>query len=198
MLLALVPFYINDLFYIRAEGYGEWILADYASKSLALLIVLAPASTRELIFTPQFRRHHWLLAVGFSIVSAYVVVLMISFAETPINDMFPDTILFAFPTIESETIYWIDITFGLALTAVSEEVLYRKLMWHTLRPCIGRAWLVVVLSCVLFGLAHWSNGLGTVLTTAVAGLVLIALYLKTGRFWAIALAHYVVNVVTFA
>jgi len=40
----------------------------------------------------------------------------------------PDTKLFPYPTIEWPPLYWFDLTFGLALVAVSEELLSRAIL----------------------------------------------------------------------
>lgn len=84
----------------------------------------------------------------------------------------------------------IDLGLGLLLTAVVEEVLFRKVVFLTLR----RAEITIsgagALSVILFALCHWSLGLGSCLSALLFGLGAQAVFIKTGRLLPFMAAHW--------
>ncbi len=83
--------------------------------------------------------------------------------------------------------------------AIFEEIMYRGLPhlyfmrgWQAPRPgCY------LIGSTVLFGMAHWENGVHEILGTACLGLFACMLYLKIRTLWALIGAHFVVDMVSF-
>ena len=92
---------------------------------------------------------------------------------------------------------WLDITAGLALTAIAEELVFRRLFYNVLRPFFTSSVLFVLASAVVFGLIHWSGGVANVVSAAIAGVALMALMLRTGSVVPAIVAHYLVNFVLF-
>jgi len=60
----------------------------------------------------------------------------------------------------------------------------------------GRPWLGVVLSSIVFGIAHLQD-LSTVTTIAIMGLVLGAVYVRTKSIYATIAIHVVNNAISF-
>ena len=78
-----------------------------------------------------------------------------------------------------------------------EETIYRGLALRELTPRLGRAG-AVVLSCLAFGLLHWTGGLWyMVLTGLVAGGAFVALAIRRGGLLAPFVAHLVLNLIEF-
>lgn len=112
--------------------------------------------------------------------------------------------VFLWPVLEHPLLYWprfphiddagwrmVDLTVGLALVAVSEELAFRR-VFHGLWP--QAPWLGVA----AFGLLHAPQGLVMVAATAVAGWLFLRLYTVTGRLIVPILAHYAIDLVLFS
>ena len=104
----------------------------------------------------------------------------------------------AMPAIESPVIDWLDLTIGLALVALVEELVFRAWLAAVLErrgvPAAG----IVLASAASFALIHWSGGAQVVLVTGLIGAVFMTLYLWHRSLPALALAHFGVNFVDFA
>ena len=189
-------FCLNDLAFIWADGVGPWLAADYLFKgaALALLVFLAPlrraAADRALAVSGTE-------AVLLVLIVTTFVVTVFEVAYPPIDDLFTSTKLQEFPEIKSTSLYWLDMTFGLALTAISEELVFRRLFLSTLKPYFSGTALFVLFSAVIFGLIHWSSGVANVVCAAIAGVAFMLLLLKTGSVWPAIAAHYLTNFILF-
>ena len=103
-----------------------------------------------------------------------------------------------YPRIEDVFLFRLDMSFGLALTAVSEELAFRSVAKGIAERYLDRPTVLVVLTSVLFGLAHWSHGVPNVIATSLDGMILMVLFLRTGSILPSILAHYFINVLSFA
>lgn len=73
----------------------------------------------------------------------------------------------------------------MAFVALIEEILFRGILFRLLQRALN-TWGALVLSSILFALAHLPNAGITLLAvgiTAAAGMMLAAAYLATGRLW---------------
>lgn len=86
----------------------------------------------------------------------------------------------------------------LPLVAVGEELLFRAALLGA-TPLVGTVPTVamLLLSSLLFGLAHAVQGRAGVIVAAVLGLGLGSTYLITGNLVVVVVAHYLVNVFEF-
>ena len=115
-----------------------------------------------------------------------------------IGDIFPpELILFRYPKIEQPALYWIDLTFGLALTAVAEELVFRSIARDFLGRYMSSTLAIVAASALIFAAIHWSHGIGAMVTALFAGAVLMALFMRTGSVVPCMIAHYAVNAADF-
>ena len=81
----------------------------------------------------------------------------------------------------------------LAVGAAGFEELTRMFLlsrWWKIAPGTGGRWLGVLVSAVLFGLAHLYQGPGGVANTAISGFILAIVYLRFGRIWPLIISHY--------
>ncbi len=93
------------------------------------------------------------------------------------------------------TLAWTIIPFG-------EEMMFRAFLMDSLALFFQNSkaqWaLSLIGSSILFGLAHFSWGLPGVIQTIVMGLVLGAIFLKTGRnLWVTIISHGILNTLIF-
>lgn len=88
------------------------------------------------------------------------------------------------------------LALGLVWTfaAFGEEIAYRGYLLERGAQTLGGAplayWIAAVVSAVLFGYGHYYKGMTGVLDSGVAGLILAAVYLLSGRnLWSCVLTH---------
>jgi hypothetical protein len=189
-------FLLNDLLFLMAKSYGAWLLIDYGSRLLALGAVLA------LVLRKMSRPAEFGLT-GIPFRSGLVWLLLLTAAGLLIDQagwryleqLLPDTQLAAMPKIKDPFVNVFDLTFGLALVAVSEEVVFRGYCYSALHGRLSFLPLVA-LSAVLFGMIHWSQGLHAVATTALWGVLPMVSMARTGSIIPAAIAHYITDLVS--
>ena len=91
-----------------------------------------------------------------------------------------------------------DLTFGIALVAFSEEVVFRRCARIFFRTYIINDWLLVLFTSILFGAYHWWTGIGNIVEAVLIGVLLMLFYLRSAALWPVVLAHYLTDVVDFA
>jgi membrane protease YdiL (CAAX protease family) len=102
------------------------------------------------------------------------------------------------PEIESPLWNWIDLTVGLLIVGIFEELVFRGYMHTFLTRYTQRPLIIIGISAVAFGFIHWSGGFHNVIATSAIGAVFMVLYLRTRSLPAIMLAHFAVNFIDFA
>ncbi|QZD90341.1 CPBP family intramembrane metalloprotease [Qipengyuania aurantiaca] len=95
-------------------------------------------------------------------------------------------------------ILWI-VLVALFAAGLGEELIYRGFLMdrlNRLQGLAGKAWPIILIQGVLFGLPHAYQGLGGVIITGVVGIGLGWLrYNRKGNLWALVLAHMAVDVI---
>ena len=98
-------------------------------------------------------------------------------------------------------VVWIWAMHNLLLTCVAEEALFRGFIQRELSSAMAHySWgsiVAVIVSSVLFGLAHFAGGTMYVVLAGVAGALYGAAYLKSGRIESSILLHFTLNLVHF-
>jgi uncharacterized protein len=93
------------------------------------------------------------------------------------------------------------LTINLLFTCVAEEVFFRGLIQEKLTQAVERfprlIWLPVVVSTLLFGLAHARGGLPLVALASLAGLGYSIVYARTRRIEPAIAVHFAVNAIHF-
>jgi membrane protease YdiL (CAAX protease family) len=203
-ILALVllasPFYLNDFANIYVKNWRWWLFIDYVSvKLFPSLIVL------WLIHSKSMRASEFGLTTQ-TIPSFLVVFLVVALVGTTIDQngyqivaKFPGySPLGGMPAITNPAWNWIDLTFGLFMVGIYEELIFRGYMHTFISRYTKNSFAIVVISAVAFGLIHWSLGLHGVLIASTIGAVFMIAYLRTRSLPAIMLAHFAVNFIDFA
>lgn len=194
-LLALVTaaFFLNDFGFLMIETAPQWLAVDYTSKLLALglLFFVAPlrlAATGSLKLRIPVRD-----TVSPVVLCTIAIIVIDHFFRVVYPIEIDSLVLFRYPGLDPGLLYWTDVTFGLALTAVSEEFVFRGVFAQLMTPYIKNTALMVGLSAVVFALIHWSHGVTSMVVAAFAGVALMMLYLRTGSVLPGMVAHYAVN-----
>ena len=200
LFLLILPFYLNDFAGIYIDDWRVWLTIDYLGvKLLPLALVLWLVRSGRVSF-----RDLGLIRQG--PVAMVAVFLLLTLVGTMIDQNGYRLLegvpgyapLGGMPPITSPAWDWIDLTLGLLLVGIVEELVFRGVMLRFLRSYTQSTLVIVVVSAVVFGLIHWSLGLTAVLVTTAIGAVFMMAYIRTGSLLPIMLAHFAVNFIDFA
>ena len=203
-ILALVllasPFYLNDFANIYVKNWRWWLFIDYVGVKLFPFLVML-----WLIRSKKMRASEFGLTTQ-TIPSFLVVFLVVALVGTTIDQNGYQIVaklpgyspLGGMPAISNPVWNWIDLTFGLFMVGIFEELVFRGYMHTFMSRYTRNSFAIVVISAVAFGLIHWSLGLHDVLITSIIGAVFMIAYLRTRSLPAIVLAHFAVNFIDFA
>jgi uncharacterized protein len=87
---------------------------------------------------------------------------------------------------------------GIALVAVSEEVVFRRCARRVFEPHLGDGWILVFVTSLLFGAYHWWTGIGNVLEAALMGVLFMVFLQRSAALWPVVLSHYLTDIAGFA
>lgn len=195
--LAATVFFLNDFVFLGVEGYRAWLAADYAARLIALACLLGPAAPRAAIRAGLRARPRAIVLCAVALCAAALGIAADG-ARGAVAAALPGLDGIRFPAPEAPLLHAFDLSVGLALVALSEELAFRApLLLATRDGRIGRASGLIV-SALLFGLIHWSQGLDNVVAGTLVGLVLGAATLATRTLWPALIAHYLVDLWHFA
>lgn len=86
----------------------------------------------------------------------------------------------------------------LPVIAVFEELLFRAALIGAISVGFGiDPWILAVVSSIAFAVGHGMQGSVGIVVTGLLGFVLAAIFIVTGSFLAVVVAHYVVNALEF-
>jgi membrane protease YdiL (CAAX protease family) len=197
VLLVLLPFYVNDLFLMGAESAESWLWIDYVSRAISLSLMFAiGANWRDL--WRENRISNWLVAIVGLFIAASLG-LMISGTLPPwLRQNVGGFVLQGFPGYASPDQRLWDLTLGLALVAISEEILFRWYLDRAIRGFIRSEPGRIFLAATLFALAHWSRLAVGVFPAFLFGVIYAILYRRIGSVWPLAVAHYIVDLMEYS
>ncbi|NUC73191.1 CPBP family intramembrane metalloprotease [Haloterrigena sp. SYSU A558-1] len=90
------------------------------------------------------------------------------------------------------------LAFVLPLIAGFEELLFRAALIGALSTGFGvDPWLLAIVSSIAFALGHGMQGSVGILVTGLLGFVLAAVFVVTGSFLVVFVAHYLINALEF-
>lgn len=193
--LLVVLFYAGWIKF--AAGDTDVYLIDYAQRALIIALGWAALNDGFRRPLPPVTDRVWLWALGGA---AAIIAVDTWTGGQDLRAAF-DTALFpevGFPPLENEVWQAVDLTFGLVLVAVSEELVFRRLWadWWAARGG-GRAGLYLG-SALVFGLLHLPQGLADTAAAVVWGLLLMALYRQSRCLALVILVHFLADLWYFS
>ena len=200
LILLAGPFYLNDFSSIYLKSWRWWLFIDYtAVKLFPFLVVL------WLILSNKIRGAEFGLTTQ-AVPSFLAVFLGVTLAGTLIDQNGYPLLaglpgydqLGAMPAITDPVWGWLDLTFGLVLVGIFEELVFRGYMYTFLKRYTRSPFAIVLISSATFGLIHWSLGLHALVITSIIGALFMAAYLRTRSLPAIMLAHFAINFIDFS
>ena len=181
---------------LHQQDAGSWILWDYAGRLAGLAMLVAIPSARAV----AFRRDK--LRMSLSTTSLWIAAIVFvglcagRWLWRTGNAAFPMTVIGAYPR-PAGWLYLVDITLGLMLVAVSEEIVFRRCARDVLQPYLGDGHGLVLATSLLFACYHWWAGIGSIVEAFAMGILLMSFLQRTGAIWPVVLAHYLVDVAAF-
>lgn len=193
LILAYLPFFLNDFSNILVDSYSLWVVLDYAVR-IAILCFLyiywqkGNLSTDDLMLgVPTFPRMvRWTTV---TIAASMVFLYLTEFVFAP---YYPKGSLGSVPIDSDSTLFLFDSTVGLILVGFSEEVVCRGLTLSTFKAHLSTPMLYLV-SALLFSLMHWSLSTHTLFDAFIYGLIFVPATLATGSIWPATITHFLVN-----
>lgn len=193
LIIAYLPFYLNDFANIFVTGYPLWVALDYATRLLILgfivytlwrgdltrddLMLSLPPTTDLVIWTTGTIA----VSMGFLALTEFVL-----------GPYYPKGSVGTVPIDVTSPIFHIDSTIGLVLVGFSEEIICRGLTLSTLRHKLSTPALYLA-SALLFSLMHWSLSTHTLFDAFIYGLIFVPATLATGSIWPATITHFLVN-----
>lgn len=199
-LFLIFIFLLNDLSNIFIHNYISWLLIDY------IFVKLIPISLIFILIKYKYAEFSDFGLKGLSSETFIFYTVLLCFTGVVIDQVgwrffmsiLPQTQLGTWPKIENPVLDKIDLSLGLILVGLVEEIIFRGLCVRLLRKYFPSVWVVFFLSSLIFGLIHWSLGLHAIITTALWGILPLMVMWKTGSVIPSIVAHIVTNVISFS
>jgi membrane protease YdiL (CAAX protease family) len=194
---ALVPMVACQIVRLQQTDAGSWIFWDYAGRLGGLAVLAIIPSARAIAFRREpLRMMLWQIALwiaGVVLADHYLGGWM----RRTLNAALPATVFGVYPQSNGWP-YFVDIVFGIALVAYSEEVVFRRCARHVFQKYVNDGAVLVVVTSLLFGAYHWWAGVGNVIEATVMGVLLMLFFRRSGALWPVVLGHYLIDFVDFA
>jgi membrane protease YdiL (CAAX protease family) len=192
---ALLPMIASQVLRLHQHDAAGWLFWDYTGRLSGLGVLAVIPAARKIAFRREARRLAlWEIALW--VVGILLVSVGLSGPERTINAAFPMTVLGFYPRPHG-WLHLFDLTFGLALVAFSEEIVFRRCARDMLQSWLGDRSLLVLATSLMFGCYHWWTGLGSLINASVLGALFMVIYRRSGALWPAVLAHYLVDVYFF-
>jgi hypothetical protein len=197
LILAYLPYYLNDFMNIYVTDYATWVCLDYLQRFLVLAILFA-AFRRGLVTGPDLGLVKLPIKrfLAWTAVTAAAAMAYLWLSEFVLAPYFPKGSLGSVPFDTDSPLFLFDLTAGLVLVGFSEEIVCRGLTLSTLRSKLSVPALYAA-SALLFSLMHWSLSTHTLVDAFVYGLIFVPATLATGSIWPTTVVHFLVNFVLY-
>jgi uncharacterized protein len=194
---ALIPMVASQIARLQQTDLGTWIFWDYAGRLGGLAILAIIPSARAVAFRwERLRMDLWKVAlwiVGIVLADHFLG----GWARRVIDTALPATALGVYPR-PSGWLYFVDLVFGMALVACSEEIVFRRCARHVFRHYLDDGYVLVFVTSLLFGAYHWWTGVGNIVEATVMGVLLMLFLQRSVALWPAILSHYLTDIIDFA
>lgn len=191
--LAIAALVAAEILRLAQPDALAWIVCDYGGRLVALGVLAAVPAARRAAFARERVRLPWWEAALW--IAAIVALVRIAggAAGDYLNGLVPGAVIGHYPAPRGG-LFVLDVSFGLALVAYSEEVIFRRCARQVFAAILGDGWAMVVLTAVLFAAYHWWTGAGNMLAALLFGALAMLFYRRAGALAPVVLAHYLCDV----
>jgi|HubBroStandDraft_4_1064222.scaffolds.fasta_scaffold25281_2 membrane protease YdiL (CAAX protease family) len=194
--VAIVPFFLKRAILLGQHDYIFWLTADYSARIISLIGVAM--ARRSGLFTPARPSAGILTSVLIFVALLAAEFHLHAIVYPVLRAHFNYFELWRFPSIPNPLVRNFDLTFGLLLVAVSEESVFRALLFSLFERWRLKPLSVIVLSSAAFALIHLTSGTAETLNAFLHGLLLGAAYWWTRRLVVCICAHYLFDLYIFS
>jgi hypothetical protein len=194
---TLTPLVASQIVRLHQHDPETWVFWDYAGRLGGLAILASIPSARAVAFRwVRLRMALWKVAL-------WIVAIVIAdhylggWARRTVNAALPATVLGVYPQSRG-WLYFVDLTFGLALVAFSEEIIFRRCARYTLQSYLGDGYVLAFITSLLFGAYHWWAGFGNIIEATMIGVLLMLFLQRSEALWPVFIGHYLTDIVDFA
>ncbi len=197
--LSLI-FLLNDFSNIFVGNYIVWLLIDYIFVKIVPLLVIFYLIKNRVCCVSDFGikkikiRQFVILTIILSIIGIIIDQVGWRFLER----LLPKTQVGHFPIIENPIVNLVDLSLGLVLVGIIEEIIFRGFCFTVLKRCIVRILPAIFISAIIFGLIHWSLGVHAIINCAIWAILPLIVMWKTGSVIPAIIAHFLTDFVAFS
>jgi uncharacterized protein len=178
---AILPMVASQIVRLQQSDPTAWIFWDYAGRLSALAVLgVVPSARRTAFGRERLRMAHWEIGIwiaGIVLIDHYLC----GWIRRTLNSALPSTVLGHYPEPHG-WLHYVDIVFGMALVAYSEELVFRRCARVLFQKYV-RPWVMVLGTSVLFGAYHWWTGVGNIAEAVLIGAVLMLFYQRSVALW---------------
>ena len=159
--LMVFPFFLNDFFlHIFDQDYYKFISVFYLTGIFAMVMAWSAVrrsvlSSGDLGLLPIRAKYFFLFSLGLIFVCILSDRVFVPWTYHHLIDV--KWSYYNFPAYPNQFLRWFDLTLGLALTAVSEEIVFRGALLTVLCRRFSR-FNSGLISMIIFSTMHWGAG----------------------------------------
>lgn len=189
-----LPHFLKDFFDLYITDYAIWTLLDWSMRIIVLFLILLVSNKKSIKLNDLY-----VINIGFARTAIYssilsIVSIFISIFQLYIQLRFPQYAFAATrPFNKNSILFPIDLHLGLLLVAIEEEVVGRGVMLFLLKKMTNNFYIMITISSLLFGAAHWSLGIYSVIFNSLIGAIYFIAVWRTGSIVPSVIAHFVCN-----
>jgi membrane protease YdiL (CAAX protease family) len=193
--VAIVPFIAKRAILLGQHDYIFWLATDYSARMLSLVgVAMARRSGIFASARPPAGVMFSVLIFIAVLIAQYILGYLYPVLRVHLNYFQ----LSSFPPIPNPRLRDFDLTFGLLLTALSEESVFRALLFAVFERWHMKPLTIIILSSVAFALIHVTSGVADTIDAFLYGLLWGTAYWITGRLSVCVASHYLVDLIIFS
>ena len=175
-----------------------WLTVDYLTRIISLGMV-AYALFKGMLHPSRLylKPLPIMPLIGYTLLLTLPGVWMIHGIEVGLKELSDATKLATFPKITRPWAEYMDLSFGLMLVAVSEEIIFRSLFYDLFHKRLSTSGLVLASAC-FFALIHWGMGADTVIGAFAWAVLAMGVFIRIRSVYPLILGHFLVNLVLFS
>jgi len=199
LIILSAIFLLNDFVFINIKSSILWFLVDYIFRIIVIgVLILMIKKERLKIEDLGFIRIKIDKLVIWIISLSILSILLNNTLWRILYKILPKTQQMFFPSYDNNLIKVFDLSIGIMLVAFTEEIVFRSCYLLILKDKIKSNILIIIISCIVFGMIHWSLGLHAIVAAAIWGIMPMVSLIATNSIWPAIVAHYLTDFVAFS
>lgn len=188
-----VAFFVANLWFAGDMGIRGQVVVNLVVIFLGGSLYVMRRYGLDPVETLQLHRPHWRAWPAALVGAPSFLVLAEGLGKLVDRYLFPvpDSMIEAFSESLTGLPLWQMVLFIAVAPGILEEIAFRGVLFSGLRKSLGKPWAAVVVSGLVFGFFHVS--LFRILPTALLGVVLAFVVLRTGSIFPAMLWHFLNN-----